>query len=56
MWVRNGALLAWPIDPQAKPVMIYRPGLEPERQDGISQVSGKSPAAGFVLPLDRIFT
>ena len=56
MWIRNGALLAWLIDPQEKAVTIYRPGQKPERLDTISQVSGEGPVAGFVLPLDRIFT
>ena len=55
MWIRNGALLAWLIDPQEKTVTIYRPGQQPERLDAISQVSGEDPVAGFVLPLDRIF-
>ena len=56
MWIRNGALLAWLIDPQEKAVTIYRPGQKPERLDTISQVSGEGPVAGFVLPLDRVFT
>lgn len=56
MWIRNGAALAWLIDPQEKAVTIYRPGQQPERLDTISQVSGEGPVAGFVLPLDRIFT
>jgi Uma2 family endonuclease len=56
MWIRNGALLAWLIDPQEKAVTIYRSGQEPERFEAISQVSGEGPVAGFVLPLDRVFT
>ena len=55
MWMRNGALLAWLIDPQEKAVTIYRPGQVADRLDAISQVSGEGPVAGFVLPLDRIF-
>ena len=56
MWIRNGAELAWLIDPVEKAVTIYRPGQQPERLDTLSQVSGEGPVAGFVLPLDRIFT
>jgi Uma2 family endonuclease len=56
MRLRNGALLAWLIDPQEKGVTIYRPAYAPERQDALSQVSGEGRVAGFVLPLDRIFT
>ena len=56
MWISNGALLAWLIDPQEKAVTIYRPSQAPARLDTISQVSGEGPMAGFVLPLDRIFT
>jgi len=56
MWMANGAELAWLIDPFEKAVIIYRPGVAPERLDTISQVAGEGPVAGFVLPLDRIFT
>ena len=55
MWIRNGAQLAWLIDPQEKAVTTYRPGLLPERLESVSQVSGEGPVAGFVLPLDRVF-
>ena len=55
IWIRNGVLLAWLIDPETKTVTIYRPDREPERLDNISQIAGEGPVAGFVLPLDRIF-
>lgn len=55
MWVRNGALIGWLIDPEEKAVTIYRPGHAPDRLEAISQVSGEGPVAGFVLPLDRIW-
>ena len=55
MWIDNGALLAWLIDPQERAVTIYRPDGTTERLDLISQVSGEGPVAGFVLPLDRVF-
>ncbi|WP_419805615.1 Uma2 family endonuclease [Terriglobus sp.] len=56
MWMRNGVELAWLIDPIDRVVTIYRPNREPERLENISQVQGEGPVAGFVLPLDRIFT
>ena len=56
IWMSNGAELAWLVDPFERAVTIYRPGREPERLDNISQVAGEGPVAGFVLPLDRIFT
>ena len=55
MWIHNGALLAWLIDPLEKVVTIYRPGAPPARLDTVSQVSGEGPVVGFLLPLDRIF-
>ncbi len=56
MWLRNGVLLAWLVDPVERAVTVYRPGREPEYLDNISQVAGEVPVAGFVLALDRIFT
>ncbi len=56
MWIRNGVKLAWLIDPEEHAVTIYRPDREPEFLDNISQIAGEGPVAGFVLPLDRIFT
>ncbi len=56
MWMRNGVTLAWLIDPEERTGTIYRPGQAPEKLDSISHVSGEGPVAGFVLPLDRIFT
>ncbi len=55
-WMANGVQLAWLIDPIERAVTIYRPGHEAEFLDKISQVAGEGPVAGFVLPLDRIFT
>jgi Uma2 family endonuclease len=55
-WIANGAELGWLIDPFEKTVHIYRPGNTPKLLDHISQVAGEGPVAGFILPLDRIFT
>jgi len=50
------AELGWLVDPFEKAVHGYRPGRTPDVLDKISLVSGEGPVAGFVLPLDRIFT
>lgn len=54
-WLANGCELAWLIDPKRKAVEIYRPGREPEVQEGHSAVYGEGPVAGFVLELGRIW-
>ena len=55
-WIANGASLAWLVDPIEFAITIYGPGREPEYLDNISQVAGEGPVAGFLLPLDQIFT
>ncbi|ADV81215.1 Uma2 family endonuclease [Terriglobus saanensis] len=55
-WIANGAELGWLIDPFEKAIHLYRPGYPPEILKEISQVSGEGPVAGFIMPLDRIFT
>jgi Uma2 family endonuclease len=50
-WLANGAQLGWLIDPDARTVEIYRPGLEAETRGGASSVEGEGPVAGFVLDL-----
>ena len=54
-WIVNGAELAWLVDPTRKAVEIYRPGQQPEIQEGQSAASGEGPVAGFVLDLARIW-
>ncbi len=55
LWLANGVQLAWLIDPSRKAVEIYRPGQQPEIQEGQSAVYGEGPVAGFVLELGRIW-
>lgn len=55
-WIANGAQLAWLIDPIEKTVTLYRPHAAPERLDHPTEVTGEGPVAGFVLPLERIFS
>ncbi len=54
-WLANGAQLAWLIDPEARKVEIYRPGLQAEMLDGASLVTGEGPVKGFVLNLARVW-
>ncbi len=55
-WLRNGAELAWLIDPERQTVEIYRPGTAlPEVLERPVTVSGEGPVAGFVLETERIW-
>ncbi|QEE27331.1 Uma2 family endonuclease [Terriglobus albidus] len=55
MWLANGVQLAWLIDPLRKTVVIYRPGREPEEQEGHTSAFGEGLLASFELPLGRIW-
>jgi hypothetical protein len=50
-WLANGAELGWLIDPDARTVEIYRPGLAAETRADVSSVAGEGPIEGFVLDL-----
>ena len=54
-WMSSGVELGWLIDPERKAVEIYRPGQQPEVQEGQSAAYGEGPVAGFVLELERIW-
>lgn len=54
-WLANGAQLAWLIDPEARTVEIYRPGVEPELREGIAALTAEGPVQGFVLELTRVW-
>ena len=56
VWIASGAELAWLIDPFQQSVTIHRTGAAgPEVRQGISQIEGERPVAGFVLNLDEIW-
>jgi Uma2 family endonuclease len=55
LWIRNGVLLGWLIDPDRRTVTIYRPGAEPEVLDNPERVIGDGPIDGFVLDLKDIW-
>jgi Uma2 family endonuclease len=53
-WIANGVELGWLVDPYAKEVHIYEPGIAPRIETG-SHVAGSGPVAGFVLDLEEIW-
>ena len=55
LWIENGVLLGWLIDPDRRTVTIYRPGVEPEVLENSDHVAGEGPVAGFVLDLKDIW-
>ncbi|UFP93465.1 Uma2 family endonuclease [Gloeobacter morelensis MG652769] len=54
-YLDNGAQLGWLIDPQARKVEIYRPGLPVEVLDNPERLSGEPVLPGFVLNLAPIW-
>lgn len=55
VWIRNGAQLAWLIDPRDKVSFIYRTGKPEEKIEGFNQqVVGEIPVNGFELDLSRL--
>jgi Uma2 family endonuclease len=55
LWIDNGVLLGWFIDPDRRTVTIYRPGAEPEILENPERVIGDGPIDGFVLELNDIW-
>ena len=54
-FLANGAQLGWLIDPDARCVCMYRPGVDPEKLDRPSELHGDPVLPGFVLALDVIW-
>ena len=55
VWIKNGVLLAWLIDPRNRSVYIYRTGKKEEVIGDFNQkVVGESPVNGFELDLSRL--
>lgn len=54
-WIANGVALAWLINGDNRTVSIYRPGMPPEVRNGVLEVSGEGPVAGFTLDLADIW-
>ena len=53
LYIANGALLGWLIDPYRQQVHIYRPGAEPEVLDNPETISGEPVLSGFVFEVRR---
>ena len=54
-WIANGVELGWLVDPYAKEVHIYAPGVERRVETG-SSVAGSGPVDGFVLDLTEVWS
>jgi Uma2 family endonuclease len=54
-YMANGAQLGWLINPKKRSVAIYRPDRAVETLEGIDQVAGEGPLAGFVLELSFVW-
>jgi Uma2 family endonuclease len=55
MWIKNGALLAWMVDPFAAEILIYRPGRETERLMRPDWVEADAVVPGFRLETSRLW-
>ena len=53
LYIANGALLGWLIDPYRQRVYIYRPEVEPEILDAPETISGEPVLPGFVFEVRR---
>ena len=56
VWLENGAMLAWLIDPIDGSVSIYRPGQSPETLERPDVVTATDPVAGFELRCTRLWS
>lgn len=54
-WIENGAQLAWMIDPFARTVTVYRPGLAPAELAEPAEVHGEGPVTGFILKTEKLW-
>lgn len=55
LWIKNGALLGWLIDPFAETVHIYRPDVDPEQLDRPDTLGGEHVCEGLEVSLERIW-
>ena len=55
LWIQNGALLGWLIDPFAEVVWIYRAEREPERRERPDSLSGEDVCEGLEVSLERVW-
>ena len=55
LWIANGALLGWLIDPFEGIAWVYRPDVEPERLERPDTLSGENVCEGLEVSLERIW-
>ena len=55
VWMRNGAQLAWLIDPIRKLAVVYRPGQQPATLHRPEVIEGEGPITGFRLEMERFW-
>ncbi|MBY0434115.1 MAG: Uma2 family endonuclease [Cyclobacteriaceae bacterium] len=54
-WIRNGAKLAWLVDPQDEITYVFRPGKPIEKITGMDRkIPGEGPVQGFILDLSQL--
>lgn len=56
VWMKNGAQLAWLIDPRSKISFVFRPGKSEEKITDFTMLRGESPVEGFELDLTLLET
>ena len=55
LWIRNGALLGWLVDPFEEVVWIYRADAEPERLERPDSLNGEDVCVGLEVSLERVW-
>ena len=55
LWIENGALLGWLIDPYQEAVSVYRPDAEVEQLERPDSLSGEDVCEGLEVSLERIW-
>jgi Uma2 family endonuclease len=53
-WIRNGAKLAWLVDPYSRTVHVYSPEMETTTVTSVTLV-GTGPVEGFTLDFARVW-
>jgi Uma2 family endonuclease len=55
LWLKNGAQLAWLIDPKRETCWIYRHGRDPQEIKGKTTLFAEWPVEGFQLDLQYVY-
>jgi Uma2 family endonuclease len=54
-WLHAGVQIVWELDPRARVLTVYRPGVEPRALGVGDALTGEELLPGFALPLARLF-